>query len=80
VSQAYVGTFEDVKDPERLGLENNLLGHYLDLHDRLLSTDDLERPWRIELEVEGLAAGRWRGVHVAELPRPAAGAVTMEPA
>jgi hypothetical protein len=80
VSQAYVGTFEDVKDPERLGLENNLLGHYLDLHDRLLATDDLERPWRIELEVDGLGAGLWRGVHIAELPRPAAGSFTMEPA
>lgn len=69
VRRAYVGTFEDVKDPERLGIENNLLGHYLDLHDKLLATDDLERPWRIELEVRGLAAGLWRGVHVAELPR-----------
>ncbi|HET7572630.1 MAG TPA: hypothetical protein VFJ77_08175 [Gaiellaceae bacterium] len=69
VAQAYVGTREDVKDPERLGLENNLLGHYLDLHERLLASGDLERPWRIELELDGLQAGRWRGVHVAELPR-----------
>ena len=69
VKQAYIGTFEDVKDPDRMGLENNLLGHYLDLHDKLLATDDLDRSWRLELEVRGLSEGMWRGVHVAELPR-----------
>jgi hypothetical protein len=69
VSRAYVGTWEDIKDPERLGLENNLLGHYVDLHDRLLSATDLDRPWRIELQLDGVAEGHWRGVHVAELPR-----------
>jgi hypothetical protein len=69
VKQAYVGTFEDVKDPDRLGLENNLLAHYLDLHDELLAALDLDEPWTIELEVKGLERGRWRGVHVAELPR-----------
>ncbi|HET7568157.1 MAG TPA: hypothetical protein VFJ91_09220 [Gaiellaceae bacterium] len=69
VAQAYVGTWEEIKDPGRLGLENNLLGHYLDLHERLLASDDLERPWRIELELRGLQPGAWRGVHVAELPR-----------
>ncbi|HET7567858.1 MAG TPA: hypothetical protein VFJ91_07700 [Gaiellaceae bacterium] len=71
VAQAYVGTFPDVKDAERLGLENNLLGHHLDVHDRLLACDDLERPWRVELELDGVAPGRFRGVHVAELPRRA---------
>ena len=69
VEQAYVGTWEDVKDPERLGIENNLLGHYVDLHERLLATGDLELPWRIELRLDGVAEGHWRGMHVAELPR-----------
>ena len=68
VAQAWMGTFSHVKDPDR-GWENNLLGHYVDLTDRLLATTDLGRPWRIALTVSWLWPGQLRGVHVAHLPR-----------
>ncbi len=67
VVPAYQGTWEDVKDTDFAFMENNLLGWYADLHDRLLATEDLTRPWRIELAVS--APDRLRGVHVAHLPR-----------
>jgi hypothetical protein len=69
VRQAWIGTFEHVKDPDRARIENNLLGHYVDLTDRLAATDDLDRAWTIELTVDGLWRGQLRGVHVAHLPR-----------
>lgn len=69
VAAAYMGTYEDVKDTDLHPLENNLLGWYVDLTDRMVATDDLSRPWRIEVDVPGAFDGQLRGVHVAHLPR-----------
>lgn len=67
LQKAYLGTYEDVRSPQTG--DNNLLGYYADLTDRLRSTEDLSRPWEIRLELTLQWAGQLTGVHVAHLPR-----------
>ncbi len=69
--EAWMGTWEDVRDAQ---LHNNLMGRYADLHDRLLDCarrGALDTPWHVRLELrgEGDLRARFRGVHVAHLPR-----------
>lgn len=67
VHQAWIGTYEDVFDqPDN---RHNLLGHYIDVTEKLLAADDLERPWEIVVELRGLQRHRWMGMHIAHLPR-----------
>lgn len=69
IRQAYVGTWPDVRDEgETFRQVNNLLGHYTDLTDRLADAD-LERPWKITLELELSWVGQLRQVGIAHLPR-----------
>ncbi|HWL44437.1 MAG TPA: hypothetical protein VNQ73_15965 [Ilumatobacter sp.] len=69
VATAYVGTFAEVTDVALAPMTNNMLGHYVDLTDRLRSGAALTEPWRVELEVELQWAGQLRGVRIAHLPR-----------
>lgn len=78
--QAYVGDLPEVKDEgETLRQVNNLLGHYVDLTDRLHAADDLTRAWRVEVELDLVWAGQLTGVHVAELPRRTTGEFEVLP-
>lgn len=77
--QAYVGTFEHVKDLEIMKVDHNLIGHYFDLTERLEAVSDLERPWEIELEIQGLDSGHFRGLRVAHLPARSTNQFTAQP-
>jgi hypothetical protein len=77
--EAWMGTWPDVYDEELL--HNNLMGRYADLHDRLLQAAQrgaLETPWRITIELHGVAPGHFRGVHIAHLPRRTTTAFTVQ--
>lgn len=67
ITPAWVGTYDDVTSPPTGG--SHLLGWYADLTDRLAATDDLARPWRIELDVDLAFPGQLTCVHVTHLPR-----------
>jgi hypothetical protein len=66
VRACYVGAYEHVKDTDFAVMENNLMGWYLDLHDRLLVTPDLDQPWTIELDITLEGDARFLGLHIAQ--------------
>ena len=77
VQAAYVGGYEHVKDTSFAVMENNLMGWYVDLADRLAAMasptgpwagTDLDQPWSIELDLELRGHARFRGVHIASRP------------